>query len=276
MLYSKSDYKKYIRSLLSNIFIRRFDCDYAICAIIKNEADYIEEWIDYHLKIGFEKFYIYDNESTDNVREVLEKYIRKGIVEYIYYPGKGKQMPAYNDCIQRYKNKCRYLAIIDLDEFILPIEDKNIYGIKKYLKKYAGLTINWVIFGSAGHIKKPDGLVLENFKYRSKEINKHVKTICNPRWVDFIDNPHYPHYVIKKYSVDENCKKIEGPYNFDFPANKFRINHYFCKSQEEAKRKFARGYADFTDDRKRPWSDFIENDLNDICDDAILKINSYK
>ena len=276
MLHSIAENIKYIRSFLFDALIRRFDCDYAICVIIKNEADYIEEWIDYHFKIGFEKFYIYDNESTDNTREILDKYIRKGIVDYIYCPGKGKQIPSYNDCIHRYRSKCRYIAFIDADEFIFPIEDENIYGIKKYLDKYAGLTINWMIFGSSHHIKKPEGSVLENYTLRGKEANKHVKTICNPRWVDYFNNPHFPRYVIKKYSVDENYKRVDGPFNEDLPAKSFRINHYYCKSQEEGIRKHQRGFADYADDRKKPWSNFIAHDLNEVFDDSILKIDFHK
>ena len=43
----------------------------AVCAIAKNEGAYFAEWIEWHLSQGVEKFYIYDNESTDNTREVL-------------------------------------------------------------------------------------------------------------------------------------------------------------------------------------------------------------
>lgn len=270
MKYSLKQYRKFASSLLSNTFIRKFKYDYAICAIIKNEADYIEEWIEYHKKIGFEKFYIYDNESTDNVYIKLEKYIKEGIVDYIYCIGKGKQLFAYNDCVHRNKNKCRYIAFIDLDEFILPIEGESIRDTEEYLKKYAGFTINWVIFGSAGHIKKPDGSVLENYKYRSKEINMHIKTICNPRWVDYFENPHFPHYVIYKYSVDENYKRVDGPFNKDIPAKKYRINHYFCKSQEEARRKFSKGFADSINNNHRIWDEFVAHDINEVFDDSIL------
>ncbi|MDE6460455.1 MAG: glycosyltransferase family 92 protein, partial [Paramuribaculum sp.] len=35
----------------------------AVCAIAKNEGSYFKEWIDWHLSVGVEKFYIYDNGS---------------------------------------------------------------------------------------------------------------------------------------------------------------------------------------------------------------------
>ena len=53
---------------------------FAICAIVKNEGRYLEEWIDYHLGIGVQKFFIYDNESTDSTKDILQRYERQGIV----------------------------------------------------------------------------------------------------------------------------------------------------------------------------------------------------
>ncbi|MDE5835564.1 MAG: glycosyltransferase family 2 protein, partial [Paramuribaculum sp.] len=46
----------------------------AVCAIAKNEGPYFKEWIDWHLSMGVEKFYIYDNGSDDNTAEVLKPY----------------------------------------------------------------------------------------------------------------------------------------------------------------------------------------------------------
>lgn len=54
--------------------------DLAIVAIIKNEGQYIEEWLRYHIVAGVQKFFLYDNDSSDNTREILEKYIRAGYV----------------------------------------------------------------------------------------------------------------------------------------------------------------------------------------------------
>ncbi|MDR0796472.1 MAG: glycosyltransferase family 92 protein, partial [Tannerella sp.] len=52
-----------------------------VCAIAKNEGPYFKEWIEWHQKIGVEKFYIYDNESGDHTKEVLEPYIESGLVD---------------------------------------------------------------------------------------------------------------------------------------------------------------------------------------------------
>ena len=46
--------------------------DLAIVAIMKNEAPYVKEWLDYYLAAGVNHFYIYDNESPDNMKDVLQ------------------------------------------------------------------------------------------------------------------------------------------------------------------------------------------------------------
>ena len=64
-----------------------FVYDLAVVAILKNEAPYVKEWLDYHLLAGADHFFLYDNESPDNLKEVLQPYIDAGIVTYTFYPG---------------------------------------------------------------------------------------------------------------------------------------------------------------------------------------------
>ena len=89
----------------------------AVCAIAKNEGPYFKEWIEWHRAHGVEKFYIYDNESTDCTKEVLVPYVESGLVEYNDWPGQKQQLPAYDDCFERHRLETRWLAVLDLDEF---------------------------------------------------------------------------------------------------------------------------------------------------------------
>ena len=181
-----------------------FKYELAIVAILKNEAPYIKEWIDYHLLAGVEHFYLYDNDSDDNLKEVLKPYIDKGIVDYDFISGKCAQMAAYNKSIQNYKFDCRYIAFIDADEFIFPQAEKSIKDILNEIlnenKIAAGLTVNWHMFGSSGHEKADlNHGVLERFLYRTSDDfigpskdggNALIKTIVNPRCVDSMALPH--------------------------------------------------------------------------------------
>lgn len=90
----------------------------AFVLIAKNEAPYIEEWINFHHKQGVSHFIIYDNDSTDNFHEVLKPYIDSGLVTYKLLSGKARQLDAYNMALHDYGRKFKYMAMIDADEFM--------------------------------------------------------------------------------------------------------------------------------------------------------------
>lgn len=46
----------------------------AVVGIIKNEAKFIEEWIEYYLLSGADKIILFDNESTDQTAEIVKRY----------------------------------------------------------------------------------------------------------------------------------------------------------------------------------------------------------
>ncbi len=226
--------------------------DLAVCAIMKNEAPYVKEWLDYHQMVGVKRFYIYDNESSDDLCQVLLPYIRQGIVVYKNYPGEAKQMPAYNEFIKEYGDKNEWVAFIDADEFIIPMEKESIPEFLADYKEYPGVGINWVAYDSNGHKAKPEGGVLENYTrvhYDENLVPFHqIKSIVQPSQVDKIINPHYALFKDNKLAVNENKQEIGGSleeraYISPFSANKIRINHYFCKSEEEYKAKIERGRA---------------------------------
>ncbi len=220
----------------------------SIGAIFKNEKPYLKEWLEYHLLIGVERFYLYDNGSTDNPLEVLEPYIKTGIVIYKQVSTPAMQMPVYNDAIYKSKNETKWLALIDLDEFIVPKETKNLKIFLKKYEKYPSLCINWINFDSNGFKSKPQGLVIENYTRvylnDNHPENLHVKTILQPLQVYSCNNPHYAFYKNFKFGVNENYKKVFGPFTTKNSVSKIQINHYCSKSLEEYMLKLNKGHCD--------------------------------
>ena len=223
----------------------------SVAAIAKNEGPYIKEWIEYHKLAGVERFYFYENGSTDNTREVLEPYIQEGSVIYNYCEGKCLQNFVYADAIYKYKHQTQWLAIIDLDEFIVPVEKNNIKDFLKDYENYPAVGINWVMFDSNGHksLKSRGGGVLSAdftrvlLNYNVKE-NCHIKSVVNPRKVLGVCSPHHFIYKNHQFAVTEHYKKIFGLFTDYHSSDKIRINHYYCKSAEEYIKKTERGNAD--------------------------------
>ena len=67
-------------TLLNHILSHRSNLRIAACVRIKNEGIYIREWLEFHLMVGIEHFYIWDDSSTDATREELAPYVERGVV----------------------------------------------------------------------------------------------------------------------------------------------------------------------------------------------------
>jgi len=204
----------------------------SVCCIIKNEL-YLEEFIIYNNILGVEHFYIYDNESDIPIKDRLKDDYFKEICTVIYFPGKVKQLIAYNDCLEKYGQYNEWLIFIDGDEFILPKKHDNIQDFLKDYEDAHAIGINWVFFGSSFHDKKQPGLMIDNYRYSEGIQNQHVKTICKPEFtINFLD----PHTVLlkdKNKYMDPHKNIISPPFNENNTIDIIQINHYHGKSMEE-------------------------------------------
>ena len=93
----------------------------SICAIFKDEAPYLPEWIEFHRLVGVERFFLYDNLSSRWRQGGLEPWVRAGVVSIsdCSIPlGQGGQGWAYADALRRARGRTRWLAFIDVDEFL--------------------------------------------------------------------------------------------------------------------------------------------------------------
>ncbi|WP_158859293.1 glycosyltransferase family 92 protein [Lunatibacter salilacus] len=248
---------------------------FSICCYLKDENEYLKEWIDYHQKIGVEHFYLYDNGSKKPVRETIESLNYSSITTVIEIPGKEKHIEAYNHCLRYFGNKSRWIAFIDMDEFLVPKTDDS--NLKKFMRKfepYGGLGVTWLIFGSNGHKNKPHESQLEAFTMRSEvsfNANVHIKSIVQPRYVRSARISHCFNYKIGFHCVSENFQKI--PRAVSPPSvDTIQLNHYYCRSLEEYHEKIQRGRGDRLDLRKLEDFHDHDRDSNVVEDRTILEI----
>ena len=240
----------------------------SVAVIAKNEGRYFQEWLDWHISKGVEKFYVYDNDSTDNTQEVLQPYIEKGIVEYTAFPGYRRQLAAYDDCLKKHRFDTRWLAIIDMDEFIVPSNNISIPEYLKGLEEHPVVEINWLCYGSSGQKKREPGGVMERFKKHSlpsHPLNKHVKSIFDPKRVYGMTGCHEAARINGK-AVDSNGKRVKISWRDREPRHELiRVNHYAVRSYEEFIEKKARGRA--SGPVRQLLDDYFHQyDLNDLGD----------
>ena len=94
----------------------------SICAVFRNEAPYLREWIEFHRIVGVEKFFLFNNRSEDDYKSVLTPYIESGLVELtqwphlVYYtdPKTGKKLCAQEQAVRLATGMERCRSFVDV------------------------------------------------------------------------------------------------------------------------------------------------------------------
>jgi hypothetical protein len=224
-----------------------------LVCIAKDEDNYIKEWVDYHLKLGFNHIFIYENDWDSKINDER--------VSKIPVKGAKQQIPSYNNFIQNNKSKYDWAAFLDVDEFLVLKKHKNIHEFIEEYQNEDAIGINWVFFGNNGHDEtNNDYSLIKRFTKRGIKPNEHIKTIVK---LDKCNTFHVHHHSGK--CVDSNRKRIDNtPFNPNGPIDIIQINHYFAKTKGEFTKKINRGRADTG--TFRDMSDFNGYNLNEIED----------
>ena len=215
----------------------------SLCLICKDENDYLPEWLDYHILMGVDRFYIYDNESRISLRESLKDYIERGWVVVIDIVGKAMQLNAYDHCLQTFGPYTFWMGFIDTDEFLVT---KTVLDLKELLKKYeafGGLAVSSLFFGSNGHQTRPTAGQISAYTRRTHETfmeNDLIKSIVQPRQTSQPVSPHDFAFNPGNWCVNEKMLQVVGQH-FPNYIELIQLNHYFCRSESEIDLKLQRG-----------------------------------
>jgi hypothetical protein len=239
--------------------------DVAIAMVFQNEAQWLKEWIEYHRLMGVKHFYLYNNLSNDTYLEVLQPYIEKGIVELFDFPEHEfntaskplSQIETYNHAIRLAKNKAKWLAIIDSDEFICPVKCDTLIETLKNYEDASGIALFWQVYGTS-RIKKllPGELLIEKLTYKmaphsyDKTVFKTIKMIFRPKHVIKMLDAHIAKFKTNYFAVFPDHLPFQWPalYGEALPIDDIRINHYTFRTEDyfyniKLPRMLLQGYA---------------------------------
>jgi hypothetical protein len=235
--------------------------------------------------LGVEHFYLFNNLSTDRSLEIIEPYVKSGLVDLFHSLVKIKnqlemsnlQIKTYTEALEIAKKTSRWIAFIDLDEFIVPKQKDDLVSFLEDYENYPGIIINWQNFGTSGLDTIPEGkLIIESLVLKAEKnnhANHFTKSIVQPNHVQKILGPHTFLYKNGQHSVNSDYKPHIGPilgFENDVIIDKININHYYLGTKEWVyKNKLPRRSK-----YKAHTKEQIENCLNDsnqIKDDSILK-----
>ena len=143
----------------------------AIVAIVKDEAAYLEEWILFHAMLGVCSVILYDNGSTDGTADLVAQGHWGAEVKRLDWRSfdgiDAAQQLAYNHALANYGADHRWMAFIDVDEFLMPLEGADLPSALDRFAHQPGVTLPWVNFGPDGHCVMPAGLVTESYTERA-------------------------------------------------------------------------------------------------------------
>ena len=174
-----------------------------IVAIAKLEIDYIYEWVKYHLSLGFDKIYLYDNEDTPIYSELFSK---NNKVSVIHLPGNNYPKPVQYHALDHFigwvlpNKNISHVAHIEIDEFIALKKHKS---IKDFIKEYfignvGAIGMNWRHFGDSGKTEKNFDPVTKRFTMCESKGNQTIKTL--------FDKAHFQGWRIC------HCVSLREPY----------------------------------------------------------------
>ncbi|WP_286778604.1 MULTISPECIES: glycosyltransferase family 92 protein [Sphingobacterium] len=230
---------------------------FSICAIFKDEELSLKEWIEYHKIVGVDHIYLYNNFSTDNYLEILDPYIKSGYITLIEWPVvRPAQAKAYNHFYNNFWNETKWVAFIDLDEYLCPkrVEDIKIWF--SFYENFPSMVIYWKQFGSSGRIDHDHSkLITEQYFISWNKFYDMGKPVFNTDFELYKLSDKYIHLIFSKVNfmgfefklppinefkkfINFRCNRVglfKG--NSDFT---FQLNHYVTKS-----------YGEFTDKKVR-------------------------
>jgi hypothetical protein len=242
----------------------------AVCSVYLNEAPYLREWIEFHRLVGVERFFLYDNGSTDDHLDVLEPYIDDGIVTLREWKASPLvQRDVFDDCIRAHREDARWIAFLDLDEFLFSPTDKGVAELLHEYERWPAIGVSWAMFSHSGHQTRPDGLVIESYKMRDREETGLMKMIVDPLRTVRCENAHWFSYDYG-LPVDENGWPLsEGQARWS-SFERLRINHYASRSRDELGDKVERGGGW---NHLRRWRKLdLDGELDLVHDDSIARL----
>ena len=198
----------------------------AIYTPIRNELR-IVEFINYYLKLGFDYFILFDDNSDIPITKILKdnnfNMNMFSVIQNIYY----KDIKGIYSCKHwaelicpvLHKENIDYLLHVDADEFLYSRHFNNIKQIIENYSPFDRLHVNWVCFG--GLLKKNESLSLINTFTRSEDfLQLNGKSLVKLSSLDVTDISSYicPHFLkMKSNSIQKDIQ------NNNFSLEKLNI-----------------------------------------------------
>ena len=257
----------------------------AIFTNIKDEHRYLEEWLEYHIRLGINKFILYEDEGSISHADIIEKYNKVTSIDFYDYVLKKdseefKDFTCFRHVCDNYNN-IDWLIKLDPDEYRVMPEDNTIDDLLYNVdEKYDQITLFWKIYNANGFIEEPyhgkyslmdtyvDSIDINNlatYFTSNTSINNYTIGKSFIRYKRVLDNGFevcngFPHWILP---ITETT--------MDGDSINVYINHYMTKSFQEFYERLSKK-GEYSKEFHRKLGDFFV--LNPDMIDKIPEIES--
>lgn len=214
-----------------------------ICTMLRNQAQFMKEWVMYHAKIGVQRWFIYDNNSDDDLENVISflQSIGYNITQHLW-PWVKTQEAGFAHCAIRARASCEWVGFIDVDEFFNVKIKGNLHNVIWHHAKLGNnvgeIRSPCYSFGPSGLKQVPKKGVTVGYTCRLRARERH-KSIVRPEALNqsLINVVHHFHLHEPFVSVDVESSVM-------------MVNHYKYQVWKVFKEKFYRRVATYVADWK--------------------------
>lgn len=228
-----------------------FDDEIILSTCVKNEDEYIVQWINYHKLMGVTRFIIYDNKDNtnapkyyieskqkdgSNLPELLKKYIEDKVVVLINWNVKSSKFQQLQGThvINTFKN-CKYIGIMDIDEYLNSqietinlndIFNKHLSDINKKREDIGGIAMYSKFFNN------PHGMSEKGYDFLKIFNCEYIRNV-----IHVINEKHTPYqkcFIVPNNVNTYSVHIITNGLDHIFMNEKYLyMNHYFFLNKKD-------------------------------------------
>ncbi|KAK9272257.1 hypothetical protein L1049_002628 [Liquidambar formosana] len=219
---------------------KRKEHEMCVCTMLRNQARFMREWVIYHARIGVERWFIYDNNSDDDIIDVIQllKDANYNITRRVW-PWVKTQEAGFAHCALLARDTCEWIGFIDVDEFFHLPSGLLLYDVlrnQSMPNNVAELRTSCHSFGPSGLEHVPNQGSMVGYTCRLRAPERH-KSIVKPEALNstLINVVHHFH--------------LRGGFEFvNVDSGLMVINHYKYQVWDVFKEKFYRRVATYVSD----------------------------
>lgn len=228
----------------------------AIALVVRNEERHIGEWARFHRLAGVRHVIAYDDASSDGTVAELRRELSADRLTVIPWGQRlsdrqlrrpiHNQVLAYAHAAANFGGAYRWLACIDADEFLVPVQAASVDAALAHLgPEVVNVSLPWHMFGRCGHQQPPRGGVVANYRLRASDPMQGVNFKC------LVDPCRLQ--AVRVHSMDTGRPALTWNDRGEavplrqrrqasfYAAEHLQLNHYYTRSSEELEEKIGRG-----------------------------------